>query len=70
MLYRFSREQVKNTDLSAFADSASISSYARDAVAWAVENGIIKGVNANTFLPQGTATRAQLAAILTRYLTR
>lgn len=70
MLYRFSREQVKNTDLSAFTDNASISSYARDAVAWAVENGIIKGVNANTFLPQGTATRAQLAAILTRYLTR
>jgi hypothetical protein len=70
MLYRYAGETAKNTDLSAFTDSAAISEYARPAVAWAVENAIVNGMGDGTFQPKGNATRAQLAAILTRYMTR
>ena len=70
MLYRYSGEQAKSTDLSRFADQAAISEYARPAVAWAVENGIVDGMPDGTFQPKSSATRAQLATILTRYMTR
>lgn len=52
-----------------FADQASISSYAVDAVSWARENGIIGGKDGNRFDPQGLATRAETAAILSRWAT-
>ncbi len=41
----------------------------RDAVAWAAEAGLLTGVSQDTLLPQGTATRAQTAAVLTRFCT-
>ena len=52
-----------------FTDESSISAYAADAVDWARRNGIISGVEGNRFLPQGSATRAQVAVILRNYLT-
>lgn len=54
-------------DLSAFKDSSSISSYASDAVKWAVGKGYIGGVTSDTIAPKSGATRAQVAAILMRY---
>ena len=53
-----------------FADEASIASYASTAVDWARAEGIISGMDGNRFAPQGSATRAQVSAILHRYLTR
>ena len=70
MLWRYSGENAKSADLSVFSDQAAISAYARDAVAWAVENKIVDGMDDGTFQPQGKATRAQLAAILSRYMMR
>lgn len=52
-----------------FADESSISSYAGQAVDWARAEGIISGMDGNRFVPQGEATRAQVAVILHRYLT-
>lgn len=52
----------------AFADDASISGWAKDAVSWARANAIISGVGNNRFDPKGSATRAQAAAILSRSL--
>ncbi len=52
-----------------FADEGSISDYAAQAVDWARANGIVSGVDGNRFLPQDSATRAQVAAILQNYLT-
>ena len=49
-----------------FADVADGVWYA-DSVAWACENGIVKGVNATTFLPDDNITREQMATILCRY---
>lgn len=51
-----------------FADSSKISSYARTAVSWARENGIINGKDGNRFDPKGRATRAEMAAMLTRWV--
>ena len=53
-----------------FADESSIASYAGQAVDWARAEGIISGMDGNRFVPQGQATRAQVAVILHRYLTR
>lgn len=75
ILYRYAQKQGidtgKGTDLSTFPDSGKCSGYARNAVSWAVAEGIISGVaSGNTVYlqPQGNATRAQVAAILMRYI--
>ena len=66
MLYRWKGSPEAGSDLSMFSDSAAISAYARPAVVWAVSNGIVTGMGDGTFQPKGSATRAQLAAILSR----
>lgn len=53
----------------AFADSGQISAWAREAMYWGVYNGVLNG-SGGTLNPRGTVTRAQLSAILTRYLER
>ena len=55
--------------LSAFTDAGSVQPYARDAMRWAVQNGVINGMSPTTLVPQGAATRAQLAAILARIVS-
>ena len=67
MLYRAAGEPEVSGTLSAFADANSVSTYARTAMAWAVQNGIVSGVGGNRIDPLGSATRAQLAAMLQRY---
>jgi len=52
--------------LDTFADGAAVSDYAKSAVAWAVNAGLIKG-SGGRLLPSGGATRAQVAAILSRF---
>ena len=56
--------------LSSFRDAGSVSNYAREAMAWAVGNDILQGMEQDLLAPQGTATRAQAAAMLMRFLTR
>lgn len=66
MLWRYAGEPVSSYSLGAFTDAASVSDYAETAMAWAVEHGIITGMTDTTIEPQGTATRAQCAAMLMR----
>jgi hypothetical protein len=66
MLYRYAGEPETEGSLDAFPDAGTVSAYARNAMAWAVENGIINGNNGNLD-PKGYATRAQVAAIIMRY---
>ena len=54
-------------DLSAFTDAASVGDWAREALIWAVDKGLINGMGDGTVNPRGTATRAQTAAILMRF---
>lgn len=58
-----------STDLSAYSDAGQISSWATTVMSWANAEGLINGMTADTLEPQGTATRAQVAAILQRYLS-
>ena len=71
LLYRFAAKTGHDTnakaDLSSYPDASSVASYAADAMAWSVANGIIGGTTAGTLNPAGTATRAQFAAILWRF---
>ena len=53
-----------------YEDETSISSYAKTAVDWARDTGVILGKDGNRFDPHGGATRAQAAVILYRYLNR
>lgn len=70
MLYNYAKAQGADVsqaaDLSAYPDASSVSSFAQQAMAWAVEEGILTGTGAGTLAPQGSATRAELAAILVR----
>lgn len=52
---------------SAFADGASVSDWAAEAMAWAVGEGILTGKSGNTLDPQGTATRVEVSTMLTRF---
>ena len=55
--------------LSTFADRDQVGSYALEAMAWAVNAGLIQGTTPTTLNPRGSATRAQTAVIIMRYLT-
>ena len=71
ILYRYAklcdRDLSPAASLTAFADHASVSGYAREALSWAVGSGLIGGSNGR-LNPSGTATRAEIAAILHRFL--
>ena len=58
----------ESTNILSYSDFASISEYAISAMQWACGEGIITGVTESTLEPQGTATRAQSAAILMRFI--
>ena len=75
MLYRYAgAEAAKEDKLSAFPDAAKVSDWAKEALNWAVAGGLINGVaDANgtaNLEPQATATRAQIATILMRWLEK
>lgn len=75
ILFRYASQNGANVgnraDLGSFPDANKVSGYAKDALQWAVAEGLISGVKAGstTYLrPQGNATRAQVATILMRFV--
>ncbi len=71
LLYRYAGQpDGAGADLSGHPDETQIASYARQAMAWAVQQGLITGMDGGTLAPQGEATRAQVAAILQRFLEK
>lgn len=70
MLYRYMQYTGADTSarasLSGFADAGRVSSYAADALAWAVAEGVLNGRSATEITPQGNCTRAEVAAMITR----
>ena len=60
----------QTTEIQGFADAAGVSGWAVESMKWAVGNGIIGGTNRNTLEPMGRATRAQVAAILQRFIQK
>ncbi len=71
ILYRYAQYKGYSVtgaaDFAQYSDADAVSSYATDAMAWAVGTGIINGTDGTVLLPQDTATRAQVAQILTRF---
>ena len=68
MLYRYAGSPAARGNVESFSDAQQVSAWAEDAVIWAVHEGIIAGTTADTLTPQGTATRAQTAAMLERFI--
>ena len=68
MLWRYAGSPESSSDLSGYADQGSVSGWAATAMGWAVENGLLSGSGGGTLAPQGQATRAQVAAILMRFV--
>ena len=66
MMYRYAGSPKADGKLDSFSDAASVSTYAADAMQWAVANGIVNGSNGK-LNPQDNATRAEVAAILMRF---
>ncbi len=70
ILYRYAGcagyDQTGLGSLAGFADGGAVSGWARQAMTWAVGRGLIHGVGSLAD-PQGSATRAQLAAVITRF---
>ena len=67
LLYRFYGSPAISGTLR-FADAGAVSAYAQDALLWATQNGIMNGVGNNCVAPSADAQRAQVAAMLARYL--
>ena len=66
MLYRYVGSPKADGKFDSFSDAASVSTYAADAMQWAVANGIVNGSDGK-LNPQDNATRAEVAAILMRF---
>ena len=67
MLWRYAGSPEADGDLSVFADGADTSSWAEQAMSWAVALGLLTGVDNDRLAPGGQATRAQAATILMRF---
>ena len=75
ILYNYTKQFAPGSltatgSLAGFPDAASVSSWARTEMAWAVGNGLISGTGSGSvayLTPQGSATRAQVAALLMRF---
>ena len=67
MLYRAAGSPAVSGNFLAFSDGDSVSSWAESAMLWATQNGIIGGID-GALTPQGQATRAQVAAMLQRFM--
>ncbi len=67
MLYRFAGAPDANGADLTHSDAGEISDYAKVAMKWAVENGIISGDTDGKLDPKGNATRAQVASMMMRF---
>lgn len=71
ILYRYAESKGYDVsakgDLTAFTDGAKTSSWAAEAMEWAVGSGLLTGKDGGKLDPTGTATRAEIATILMRF---
>ena len=70
MLYRLAKAEMTDEDLKVldtFEDKDALSGYAVEPMAWAIKNGLVNGVGKNRLAPQGLATRAQAAKVVSLF---
>ena len=68
MLWRAAGSPSTSKNLTGYADANAVSDWAVEALAWAVDNGIISGMSGSSLAPQNTATRAQVAVMLMQFV--
>ena len=68
MLWRYAGSPTYTADLSGYVDTADISSWAQQAMCWAVATGVIEGDENSALTPKADTTRAQAAAMLMRFI--
>ncbi len=68
MLWRYAGSPTYTADLSGYVDTADISSWAGQAMCWAVATGVIEGDENSALTPKASTTRAQAAAMLMRFI--
>ena len=73
ILYRYAKQKgydvSKSAALTGFSDADKVRGYAAEAMQWAVAEGLLQGSNGK-LNPQGSATRAQVATILMRFMQK
>lgn len=70
ILYRYTDNPGASENLNGFSDAVAVSDYADDAMRWGVSEGLLTGKDGNRLDPQGSATRAEVATILMRYINK
>lgn len=70
ILYAHAGKPEASASLDGYADAAKVSGWARNAMMWAVQNGIISGTPEGKLNPGGHATRAEAAVMLMKYLSK
>ncbi|MEI3218894.1 MAG: S-layer homology domain-containing protein [Lachnoclostridium sp.] len=75
MMYRYANYKGYTSDepadISGYKDADKVNTFAKEAMEWAVGNGIISGKDGGTVLdPQGNATRAECATIIMRFIEK
>ena len=68
MLWRYAGNPVSQGSLDGFTDAGKVSAYAAEALRWVVGAGLITGTDAGALNPQGEASRAEVSAMLTRFI--
>jgi uncharacterized repeat protein (TIGR02543 family) len=68
MLWRYAGKPAAAGQKASFSDLNQVSSYAKEAIAWATSNGILNGKGNNILDPKGYATRAQVAQMLKNFI--
>ena len=71
ILHRYAKlnriDSGKRTPLEGFGDAASVSTYARESLSWALAEGILQGTKQGNLQPHGKAARGQTAVLLDRF---
>lgn len=70
MLYNYTKYigvKTEPADISSYSDNKTVSEWAKDAVSWAVQEGIVTGKGNNALAPRDSATRAEAATVIRRY---
>ena len=68
MLWRYAGSPKAEMSLASYTDASAVSSWAVEAMAWAIDNGLISGMGNGILAPQGNATRAQVATIMMQFV--
>ena len=68
MLHRYAGSPTSDSKALSFGDAQSVSGYARESMCWAVEKGMLRGYGNGLLAPKGNATRAEVAAVLKRFI--